>query len=243
MLHSPATVIQHLLFFFLLVAAPAWDYYDTSQLRKNPGSPQKIRYYKTLCAWLWMATLVAFLATEWRPLLTIYPAPGEIPWLLKHAWVFYLVEAVIAVFIALVLLPVVIVIRKKNAEAAARVFLGRRPAIAQLLPACNRDGAPMVGVALHHGRHLRRSSLSRLSAALPACLSRGAESHNGDADRCGYLWTATSLPGCCGSGINRSSRADFQLAVRADGKPFASHDSARNPGPANAGDPASSGGH
>jgi len=50
MLNVPvATLMQHLLCFFLLVVAPTWDLYDTRRLKRNPGSKQKIRNYKTLC--------------------------------------------------------------------------------------------------------------------------------------------------------------------------------------------------
>ncbi len=110
---SVTTLIQHLLFLFLLVVAPVWDYYDTSRLKRNPSSAGKIRYYKTLSAWLWVSTIVAWLAVGWRPLFTIYPAPSEIPWLLEHAWAFYLVEVVIALFVAVTLLPLAIVFWKK----------------------------------------------------------------------------------------------------------------------------------
>ncbi len=111
--NSAATLVQHLLFLFLLVVAPIWDFYDTSRLKKNPGSPQKIRYYKTLTAWLWISSILALLAVGWRPLLTIGPAPSEIPWLLEHVWVFYLVEVVISLFVALMLLPLAVVFWKK----------------------------------------------------------------------------------------------------------------------------------
>jgi len=114
-MHDPstATLVQHLLFVFLLVVAPAWDFYDTRRLKKNPGSPQKIRYYRTLAAWLWISSIVALVAVGWRALFTINPAPGEIPWLLEHAWVFYVVEVVIALFVALTLLPLAVVFWKK----------------------------------------------------------------------------------------------------------------------------------
>jgi membrane protease YdiL (CAAX protease family) len=110
---SISTLVQHLLFLFLLLIAPAWDFYHTQRLKKNPGSPQKLAYYKTLAAWLWISTAVACFAVDWRSLLTINPAPSEIPWLLRHAWTFYLVEVVIALFVALMLLPIVVVFRKK----------------------------------------------------------------------------------------------------------------------------------
>jgi len=104
---------QHLLFVFLAVVAPAWDFYDTRRLKKNPSSAGKLRYYKTLAAWLWIGSAVAVLSVGWRPLFTIATAPSEIPWLLEHAWVFYLVEVVIALFVAMMLLPIVIALRKK----------------------------------------------------------------------------------------------------------------------------------
>ncbi len=110
---SAGTLVQHLLFLFLLVVAPAWDFYHTSRLKKNPSSAGKIRYYKTLMAWLWTSAIVACLAVGLRPLLTINPAPGEIPWLLEHAWVFYLVEVAIALFVAIMLLPLAVVFWKK----------------------------------------------------------------------------------------------------------------------------------
>jgi hypothetical protein len=40
-----ATLVQHLVFLFLLLVAPVWDFYDTSRLKKNPSSNGKIRYY------------------------------------------------------------------------------------------------------------------------------------------------------------------------------------------------------
>jgi len=110
---SPTTAIQYLLFFFLLVLAPLWDFYDTRRLKRSPSSAGKLRYYKTLCAWLWIATVVACLGVGWRALFTISPALDEIPWLL-HVWVRYLADIVIAaVVVVVVLLPVAIVVWKK----------------------------------------------------------------------------------------------------------------------------------
>lgn len=110
---SVTPLIQHLLFLFLLIVAPVWDFYDTRRLKKNPSPIGKLRYYKTLSAWLWISSVVACVAVGWRPLFTIGPVPGEIPWLLEHAWVFYLVEVVIALFVALMLLPLAVIFWKK----------------------------------------------------------------------------------------------------------------------------------
>jgi membrane protease YdiL (CAAX protease family) len=111
---SVATLTQHLLFLFLLAVAPAWDFYATRKLKRNPSSEGKIRYYKKLCAWMWIGSALAVVAIGFRALFSISPSPGEISWLLQHRWVRYLVEAVIAVFIIIsAALPVGMVIWKK----------------------------------------------------------------------------------------------------------------------------------
>ena len=48
-------LLQHLLFLFLLVVAPAWDYSYTKRLKQEPSSERKIGVYRTLCAWLWIS--------------------------------------------------------------------------------------------------------------------------------------------------------------------------------------------
>lgn len=73
-----------------------------------------IRYYKTICTWLWIASALAVVLIGFRLLFTISPSPGELSWLLLHPWVRYLVEALIAIlFILSVVLPVGVVIWKK----------------------------------------------------------------------------------------------------------------------------------
>lgn len=113
MISMPAALtVQHLLFFFLVVVTPLWDYYDTRRLRQNPESTRKIRYYRTLCGWLWIATAVAYLTIGFRSLFIITPEPGDASWLFGHAWVRYLVIGVLAIFMALTLLPAVVAIWK-----------------------------------------------------------------------------------------------------------------------------------
>jgi CAAX protease family protein len=107
-------MMQHLLFLFLVVVAPSWDLYAIPKLKCDPSSEHKIRYYKVLCAWMWIVSALAVLAIGFRPLFTIGPSPGEISWLLPHPWVRYLVETLIAIaVIIIVVLPVGIVIWKK----------------------------------------------------------------------------------------------------------------------------------
>ncbi len=108
------TLIQHVLFIFLLAVAPAWDYWDTRRLKRSPSSAGKIRYYKTLCSWLWIGSGLALMVLGRQSLFTIDPIPAEAPWLLNHAWVRYLFIAIlIAVFLLTVLLQVGIVLWKK----------------------------------------------------------------------------------------------------------------------------------
>jgi membrane protease YdiL (CAAX protease family) len=107
-----AVTVQHLLFFFLVVVTPVWDYYDTRRLKRNPETARKIRYYQTLSAWLWIAAVVAYLAVGFRGVFTMTPMPGDASWLFAHAWVRYAVESVVAIFVALTLLPAVIAIWK-----------------------------------------------------------------------------------------------------------------------------------
>jgi uncharacterized protein len=107
-----AALAQDLLFLFLLVVAPVWDYRDTRRLKQSPSSAGKIRYYKTLCAWLWTATAAALLSVGFCPLFTVNPAPDEASWLLGHAGISYLVGGVVAIFMTLMLLPVAIAIWK-----------------------------------------------------------------------------------------------------------------------------------
>jgi uncharacterized protein len=111
---SVSIVVQHLLFVFLLVIAPAWDLYDTRRLKAKPSSSAKICYYKTLCSWLWGGTVVACLALGWRPLFTIHPAPEEMGWLLLYARVRYLVLGIVlAIFLLNVAIPAWLVFWKK----------------------------------------------------------------------------------------------------------------------------------
>jgi uncharacterized protein len=111
---------QDLLFLFLLVVAPLWDYRDTRRLKQNPSSAGKIRYYKTLCGWLWIASAVASVCVGFRPLFTINPTPDEAFWLLGHAWVRILVGAVVAIFMATTLLPTAVPIWKNLTKKPRR---------------------------------------------------------------------------------------------------------------------------
>lgn len=106
-------LLWHLLFAFLAIIAPAWDFYATRRLKKNPGSVQKIGYYRTLCAWLWIASFVAVATVGFREVFTIAPMPDDAAWLFGHGWVRFLVEVVIALFFGMTFLPCATVAWKK----------------------------------------------------------------------------------------------------------------------------------
>jgi membrane protease YdiL (CAAX protease family) len=133
---TAATLMQHLLFLFLLVVAPIWDLYATPKLKRNPSSVHKIRYYKAICTWLWIASALAVAAIGFRPVFTISPLPGEISWLLPHAWVRYLAEALIAIaFIITVALPIGIIIWKKLTKRPRKYSSATLKSFSYFLPA------------------------------------------------------------------------------------------------------------
>ena len=128
--------MQHLLFLFLLAVAPIWDFYNTRELKRNPSSEQKIRYYKTTCTWLWIASALAIVAIGFRPLFAISSSPGEISWPLLHPWVRYLVEALIAIFFIIsVVLPVGTVMWKKLTKRPRKYSSAALKSFSYFLPA------------------------------------------------------------------------------------------------------------
>jgi uncharacterized protein len=147
-----ATLMRHLLFLCLLVVFPIWDLYATRKLKRNPGSQQKLRYYKTLCAWLWIATALAVVVTGFRPLFSISPSPGEISWLLVHPWVHYLVETLIAIVaIVTVVLPVGIVIWKKLTKRPRKYSSAALKSFSYFFPATWTERRWWVFVAITAG--------------------------------------------------------------------------------------------
>jgi uncharacterized protein len=133
---SVTTLMQHLLFLFLLVVAPIWDLDDIRKLKRNPRSEQKIRYYKKICTWLWIASALAVVPIGFRPLFTTSPLPGEISWLLLHPWVRYLVEALIAILaIITVVLPLGIVIWKKLTKRPRKYSAAALKSLSYFFPA------------------------------------------------------------------------------------------------------------
>jgi CAAX protease family protein len=106
-------MLQHLLFAFLAIALPAWDFYATRRLKKNPGSAQKIGYYKTLCALLWIASVVAVATVGTHAVFTMTPMRDDAAWLFGHAWVRSLVETAIVLFVGLAFMSCITVAWKK----------------------------------------------------------------------------------------------------------------------------------
>jgi hypothetical protein len=231
---SVATLLQHLLFLFVLVATPIWDFYTALKLKRNPGSERKLRYYKSLCTWLWIATALAVVAVGFRPLFTIRPSPGEISWLLLHPWVRYLVEALIAIaFIVMVALPVGVVIWKKMTKRPRKYSSATLNAFSYFFPATDR--APLVGVPQYHSGSVRRSALPRLRASLPARVSLDSEPHAGAADLLRDLRIEPSLSGCRRIRGDCDRRLYFWSVLCADRKSSLSDSLPCRDGPAHVG--------
>ncbi len=106
-------MLQHLLFAFLAIVVPTWDFYSTRRLKKNPGSEQKIGYYKSLCTGLWIASLVAVATVGFRKIFTITPQPDDAAWLFGHVWVRFLAKTVIVLFVGVTFMSCLIVAWKK----------------------------------------------------------------------------------------------------------------------------------
>jgi CAAX protease family protein len=148
------TFAANLLFAFLLVVAPAWDYYDTRRLKQSPTTESRVRYYRALCLWLWLAAAVAIATTGWRSILFIAPAPGEAPWLFQHAWAYYVVGAAIALLTAAVVLPYITVLRmsiRKQPRKYESAKLMQQLSYAYLFPTTHYERRWWVVVALTAG--------------------------------------------------------------------------------------------
>jgi membrane protease YdiL (CAAX protease family) len=151
---STTAVIQHAPFLFLLVAAPAWDYYDTRRVKRNANSTQKIRYYKTLCAWLWAASILAVIAVGWRSLFTIHAAPGDMGWLLQHIWVRYFVAVALFAVAAIVVWTYLAVLIKRvrhEPRKYAAADLMQKVSYAHLIPATRVERRWWVLIGLTAG--------------------------------------------------------------------------------------------
>ena len=94
--------IQFVLFFSLLIVTPACDYYDTSRLKRDPTSANRIRYYRTLCSWLWICAIAACLAVGWRSIFFLAAGPGQVRWLFANIWVRYIVMLILFVLAAII---------------------------------------------------------------------------------------------------------------------------------------------
>ncbi len=151
---SLTTLLQHLLFIFLLVIAPAWDYYDTRRLKRNPSSEAKTRYYATLCTWLWSAAIVACLVVGWPALAIVSPTPQEMGWLLQHIWVRYLVVVVLFVLAAIVVwtyLAVLLMRVRREPRKYASSDLMQKLSYAYLFPATRAERRWWVLIGLTAG--------------------------------------------------------------------------------------------
>lgn len=151
---SITTLLQHLLFLFLLIIAPAWDYYDTRRLKQSPTSPARLRYYATVCAWLWGASIIALVIVGWRSLAIISPAPQEMGWLFSHIWVRYIIAVILFTLAGIVAWTYFSVLRmrlRKQPRKYASADLMQKVSYAYLFPATRSERRWWIAVGLTGG--------------------------------------------------------------------------------------------
>lgn len=73
-------MLQHLLFFFLLICVPAWDLIETRRLKASRDPKAKLRSYKLTIAILWVTALLC-LAARGTGLFAATLSPAQVRWL------------------------------------------------------------------------------------------------------------------------------------------------------------------
>jgi membrane protease YdiL (CAAX protease family) len=137
-----------LLFWFLVVVAPVWDYFATRRLKRAPSSHAKLRYYQVLCAWLWISALVACVAAGLRPVLTIRVAPAEASWLLANTGVRLAWDFLLVVFLGLVLSTGMRALWRRHSPAAIPKQLN---SLSYFLPSTTQERRWWIVVCLTAG--------------------------------------------------------------------------------------------
>jgi membrane protease YdiL (CAAX protease family) len=96
----PSIGVAHTLALFLLVVYPAWDYFDTRELRKGTDPRVKLRYYKKTALLLWVASIVAV----WSLGVKLFTLHVGVPrFAASHALLAQFLAAALAISIAIVM--------------------------------------------------------------------------------------------------------------------------------------------
>lgn len=120
---NPSLLATHLLAFFLIVAGPIWDYFDTRPLKANPSPRARMRYYRQTFVWLWIATGVAVLASGFTALFTLGGLGVHAAWLDRHSWPWWLLVVLVSL---VVLLQLVVPVIQLTVKYRNRPFLEPR---------------------------------------------------------------------------------------------------------------------
>ena len=109
-------LVIHLLALFLVIVCPVWDYFETRPLRANPSRKGRMRYYRLILIWLWIATGIACLANGFSTLFTLGGLGINAAWL--HArplvWWLLVIFVILVVLVQLVLPVVQVSIKYRN---------------------------------------------------------------------------------------------------------------------------------
>jgi membrane protease YdiL (CAAX protease family) len=101
-------IISHCIAFFLIVAAPVWDHFETRRLKTSANPRAKVQSYWKTIGWLWIAAILAVAAVGWRNLFAIHPAAGEAGWVAREAGHSAFLEGMLAAFVVGSLLPAIL---------------------------------------------------------------------------------------------------------------------------------------
>ncbi len=210
------------------------------RLKRDPTSANRIRYYRTLCTWLWIATLIACLAVGWRSIFNIEHGAGEASWLFGNIWVRYTILVILIVFAAIMAITYLQVAWMRMTNKPRRYATSdamQKLSYAYLFPATWAERRWWVLVGLTAGiceeilfrgflLHYLRVGMNLTLALAVAALIFGLQHLYQGSERCrGY-----------GSG-----RCAVRVVVSIEREPAAAHGAARCDGSAVAGNAASAG--
>jgi len=104
---------SHLLAIFLIIVGPIWDYFDTLPLKRDPSPQSRLRQYRRLVVWLWIAAAVASWANGITALTTLRGMGIYVEWLQFPNWTWWLAAVLLLLIVLLQLVMPVIQVSVK----------------------------------------------------------------------------------------------------------------------------------
>lgn len=101
---SPANCVTA----YALVIASAFPFADLAQMRKlqrQTSAPARLATYRFVVAFLWSAAAIALVLAPLRSLWMVPRSPGDFGWLYAHPWAAGLSMLLVALLLALIVVP------------------------------------------------------------------------------------------------------------------------------------------